>query len=62
MYFYHESYHDAHHAAALEHLHSDDRRNDDLQYEPIRTPAILNWLVSVAVALCVAFTVIHGLS
>jgi hypothetical protein len=64
MYFYYEGYHDAHCAdAALEDLRSRDRRDDDRTYEPVRIPAILNWLVVIAsVALCVIFTAIHGLS
>ena len=63
MYFYHEGYHDAYYAdAALEDLKSRDRRDDDLTYEPIRIPAILNWLVTVSVALCVIVTAIQALS
>jgi hypothetical protein len=62
MYFYHECYHDAYYAAALEDLRSRDRRDDDRTYEPIRIPAILNWLVIVTIALCVIFTAIQVLS
>ena len=63
MHFYHEGYHDAYYAdAALEDLKSRDRRDDDLTYEPIRIPAILNWLVTVSVALCVIVTAIQALS
>ena len=63
MYFYHEGYHDAYYAdASLEALTSRDRRDDDPTYEPIRIPAVLNWLVIVSVALCVVITAIHGLS
>jgi hypothetical protein len=62
MYFYHESYHDAYYAAALEVLRSGDRRVDDRTFEPIRIPAILNWLVIVTIALCVIFAAIRGLS
>ena len=61
MYFYHENYHDAY-AAALEDLRPRDRRDDDRACEPIRIPAILNWLVITSVALFVIFTAIHGLS
>ena len=60
MYFYHEGYHDAYYAAALEEdLRSGDRRVDDRSYEPIGIPALLNWLVIVSVALCVIFAAIH---
>lgn len=63
MYFYHEGYHDAYYAAAaLEDLRSGDRRVDDRTYEPIRIPAILNWLVIVTIAVCVVFTAIQALS
>lgn len=63
MHFYHEGYYDAYYAeAAFDDLRSRDRRDDDLAYEPIRIPAILNWLVIVSVALCVIFTAIQGLS
>ncbi len=63
MHFYHEGYHDAYYVdAALEDLRSRDRRDDDRTDEPIRIPAILNWLVFVSVALCVIFTAIHVLS
>jgi hypothetical protein len=63
MYFYHEGYHDAYYAdAALEDLRARDRRDDDLTYEPIRTPAILNWLLIVSVALSIIFTAIQFLS
>ena len=57
MHFYHEGYHDAYYAeAALEDLRSRDRRDDDHTYEPVRFPAILNWLVIVSVTLCAIFT------
>lgn len=62
MYFYHEGYHEAYYAAALEDLRSGDRRVDDPTYEPIGIPAILNWLVIVTIALCVIFTAIQVLS
>ena len=63
MYFYHEGFHDAYYAdAALEDSRARDRRDDDPTYEPIRTPAILNWLVIMSVALCVISTAIHALS
>lgn len=63
MYFYHEGYQDAHFAdAALEDLRSRTRRDDDLSYEPIRIPAILNWLAVMSIALCIIFTAINGLS
>jgi hypothetical protein len=63
MHFYHEGFHDAYYAAAaLEDLRSRDRQLDDRTYEPIRIPAILNWLVIVAIALCVLFTTIQVLS
>ena len=63
MYFYHEGYHDAYYAAAvLEELRSGERRVDDLAYEPISIPAIVNWLVIVTIALCVIFTAIQVLS
>ncbi len=63
MYFYHESYHDAYYGnAALEDLRSADRRVDERTYEPIRLPAILNWLAIVTVGLCVIFTAIEVLS
>jgi len=63
MYFYHESYLDAYYAdAALEDLRSGDQRDDDRTYEPIRFPAILNWLVIVTIALSVIFTAIQVLS
>ena len=62
MYFYHESYHDAYYAdATLEDLRSRDRRDDDRTYEPIRIPAILNWLVIVSVGLSVIVTAIQAL-
>jgi hypothetical protein len=62
MYFYHEGYHEAYQPdAALDDLRPRDRRDEDRNYEPIPTPAILNWLVSVSVALCVIVTAIHGL-
>lgn len=63
MYFYHESYHDAHYAdAALEDLRFADRRDDARTYEPIRIPAILNWLVIVTIGLCIIITAIEVLS
>ena len=63
MYYYHESYHDTYYAdAALEDLRSRDRRDDDQTYEPIRIPAILNWLVMVSVGLTVIVTAIQALS
>jgi hypothetical protein len=63
MYFYHESYHDAYYGnAALEDLRSADRRVDERSYEPIRLPAIVNWLVIVTVGLCVILTAIEVLS
>lgn len=62
MYFYHEGYHGAYYAAALEDLTSGDRQIDHQAYEPIRIPAILNWLVIVTIALCIIFTTIHVLS
>ena len=63
MYFYHESYLDAYYAdAALEDLRSGDRRDDDRTYEPIRVPAILNWLLIMTMALCVIVTAIQVLS
>lgn len=61
MYFYHEGHHDAYYAdASLEAPR--DRRDGDRTYEPIRIPAILTWLGSVSVALCVIVIAIHGLS
>jgi hypothetical protein len=63
MYFYHEGYHDTYYeAAALEDLRAGDRQVDHQAYEPIRIPAILNWLVIVTIALCVIFTAIQVLS
>jgi hypothetical protein len=62
MYFYHEGYHDAYYAAALEDLRSPDPRYDHRAYEPIQIPMILNWLSIVSVALCVIFAAIHMLS
>lgn len=63
MYFYHEGYCDSYYTdAALEDARARDRRDDDSTYEPIRTPAILNWLVIMSVALCIVFTTIHVLS
>jgi hypothetical protein len=62
MHFNSEFYHDAHYAAALEDLRSGERRVDDRAYEPIGIPAIVNWLVIVAIALCVIFTAIQVLS
>ena len=64
MWSYHEGHHhDAYYAeAALEDLRSRDRRDDDQSYEPIRIPAILNWLVIMSVALCVIYAGINGLS
>lgn len=61
MYFYHEGYHEAYYAAALEDLRSGDRRVGDGTYEPIGIPAILNWLVIVSVGLCVIFATIQVL-
>lgn len=63
MYFYHEGFHETYHAdAACLDLGASDRRDDDRAYEPIRLPAILNWLAIVGVALCVIVAAIHGLS
>lgn len=63
MYFYHEDHRDAWSTgAALEDLRARDRRDDEATYEPIRTPAILAWLVAVIVALCAIVAAIHGLS
>jgi hypothetical protein len=63
MWFYYERYHDANYAeAALDELRSRDSRDDDQTYEPIRIPAILNWLVIVSVALCIIVMAINGLS
>jgi hypothetical protein len=63
MHFYYEGYYDAYYTGAtLEDLRARDRRDDDPTYEPIRTPAILNWLAIASVALCVIFAAIHGLS
>lgn len=63
MYFYHEGYHDAHYAeAGLDDLWPRHQRGDDRTDEPIRIPAILNWLVIVSVALCAIIAAIHGLS
>ena len=63
MYFYHEAYHDAYYTqAALEDLRSRDRRDDDRTYEPLRIPAILNWLVAVSVAVCAIFVAINCLT
>jgi hypothetical protein len=60
MYFYHEHYHDAY-AAALEDLRCRDARTD-AAYEPIRIPAILNWLLAMSVALLVIVLTIQALS
>ena len=63
MYFYHEGFYDAYYTGAiLEDVRARDRRDDDSTYEPIRTPAILNWLVIMSVALCITFTAIQVLS
>jgi len=63
MYFYHEGLHDPYYAdAALEDLRTRDRRVDDRTYEPIRIPAILNWLAIVTIALCVIVAAIQILS
>lgn len=63
MYFYHEGYHDAYYAdAALNDARSRDTRDDDRAYEPIRVPAILNWLAIVGVTLCVTVAAIQAMS
>jgi hypothetical protein len=62
MWFYYEGYHDTYHAAALEDLWSRGARDGDQIYEPIRIPAILNWLAIVTIAVCAILAVIHGLS
>ena len=63
MYFYHEGYCDAHcTGAALEDVTGRERRDDDATYQPIQLPAILNWLVTVGVALCVIVATIQFLS
>ena len=63
MYFYHEGYYDAHYPGATpEVLSARNRRHDQSIFEPIQTPAILNWLAIVSVALCIIFTTIHALS
>jgi hypothetical protein len=63
MYFYHEGYHDAYYAhAALEDLRTGDRRVDDRTYEPVRIPALLNWLAIVTIALCIIVAAIQVLS
>jgi hypothetical protein len=63
MYFYHEGYHDAYYTgAALEELRGRDRCDDDSTYEPIRTPAVLNWLAIMVVAFGIISTIIHALS
>lgn len=60
MYFYHENYHDAY-GTDPEELRSQDRRDDDLADEPIRIPAIVNWLVITGVALLVIVSAIDTL-
>ena len=62
MYFYHEGYDAYYTGAALEDLRARDQRDGDAADEPIRTPAILNWLVIMSVALCLIFAAIHALS
>ena len=61
MYFYHEHCHDAY---RTEDAAEDGRFNNlhDESYEPIRVPAVLNWLAIVGVALCVIVAAIQGLS
>ena len=59
MYFYHEGYDAYYTGAILEDLAARDRPDDDSTYELIQTPAILNWLVIMSVALCIVFTTIH---
>ena len=63
MYFYYEGFHEAYHTdVAPEGLERRDRHDDNLAFEPISIPAILAWLVTVGVALCVIVTAIHALS
>jgi len=63
MYFYHEGYCDAYYTdGMLEELKARTPRDDDSTYEPIKMPAILNWLVIMSVALCIIFATIHVLS
>jgi len=63
MHFYYEGYHDAYYTeAALEDLRCRDRRDDDRNYEPLRIPAILNWLAVVSIALCAIVSAIQALS
>ena len=60
MYSYHEHYHDAY-AAGSEDLRSPERC-DDTACEPIRMPAIVNWLVITGAALLGIVAAIHALS
>lgn len=60
MYFYHEHYHDAYTAA--EDVTSGDRCDPGQGYEPIRIPAIINWLTGVSVALLLIVAAIQALS
>jgi hypothetical protein len=63
MWFYHEGYRDAVLAeAVLEDPRLRDRHDDDQAWEPIPTPAILNWLGIVGTALCLIAALIGVLS
>jgi hypothetical protein len=63
VYFYHEGFYDAYHTAAvLEDLWVRERSDDEPDFEPIRTPAILNWLAIVSFALCGLVAAIAWLS
>lgn len=61
MYFYHEHYLQADCGDATSEECS-DRRYDDSAYEPVRFPTIVNWLLSVSVALCAIVAAIQYLS
>jgi hypothetical protein len=60
MYFYHEHKDDAYYTAGEDVL-SQGRRDAGQPYEPIGIPAIINWVVSVSVALLVITAAIQFL-
>ena len=63
MYLYHEGCCGAYYTdAALEDVRARDRRDDESTYAPIQTPAILNWLAIMSVAIGIVFTTIQFLS
>jgi len=61
MYFYQEHFFDTH-TTAREYERSDASGEDLSTEEPIRIPAIVNWVAVTSVALCIIIAAIQSLS